>query len=174
MKVISGKYKGLNLKGFDINGTRPTMSTVKESLFATINPYLKNSIVLDLFAGTGALGIEAISQGASEAYFIDNNEMAIKTIKQNTNKIEEKITIIKADALKTIETLKGIKFDIIFLDPPYKDTIINEILEKIIKYEILNNNGIIVCEYENGNIDCSLELLKFKKYGNKKVKIFKK
>lgn len=83
MRVISGKYKGRNIKGFDIIGTRPTMDRVKESLFATINNKLKNSVILDLFAGSGNLGIEALSNGSVEAYFVDNNKVAIKVIKDN-------------------------------------------------------------------------------------------
>ena len=78
MRVISGKYKGKNLIGFDIDGTRPTMDRVKESLFGIIQNNIKNSVVLDLFAGSGSLGIEAISNGASEVYFIDNNIELIK------------------------------------------------------------------------------------------------
>ena len=75
MRVISGKYKGKNLIGFDIDGTRPTMDRVKESLFASIQDYVSDSIVLDLFAGSGNLGIEAISNGASYCYFVDNNQI---------------------------------------------------------------------------------------------------
>ena len=73
MRVISGKYKGKNLIGFNIDGTRPTMDRVKESLFGMIQNHIKNSVVLDLFAGSGSLGIEAISNGAAKCYFIDNN-----------------------------------------------------------------------------------------------------
>ena len=84
MRVISGKYKGKNLIGFDIDGTRPTMDRVKESLFAMIQGYIKNSVALDLFAGSGSLGIEALSNGASGCYFVDNNKELIDIIKQNT------------------------------------------------------------------------------------------
>ena len=83
MKIISGKYKGRKLDGFDIDGTRPTMDRVKESLFGTIQNYLDNSIVLDLFSGSGNLGIEALSEGASKAYLVDNNKKAIEIIKKN-------------------------------------------------------------------------------------------
>ena len=81
MKIISGKYKGRNIVGYDINGTRPTMDRVKESLFAMIQNYIDNSNCLDLFAGSGNLGLEALSNGASSCTFIDNNKIAIKTIK---------------------------------------------------------------------------------------------
>ena len=83
MKIISGKYKGRVLEGFDINGTRPTMDRVKESLFGTIQNYVPNSIVLDLFSGSGNLGIEALSEGAKYAYLVDSNSKAINIIKKN-------------------------------------------------------------------------------------------
>ena len=88
MKIISGKYKGRNIEGFDIEGTRPTMDRVKESLFATIQNYIDDSIVLDLFAGSGNLGFEALSEGAKEAYLVDSNYKAIKTIEKNINTIK--------------------------------------------------------------------------------------
>ena len=84
MKIISGKYKGRVLKGFDITGTRPTMDRVKESLFGTIQRYVPGSVVLDLFAGSGNLGIEALSEGASFAYLVDSNSKAIKVIKEKS------------------------------------------------------------------------------------------
>ena len=176
MRVISGKYKGKNLIGFDIDGTRPTMDRVKESLFGIIQNKVKNSIVLDLFAGSGSLGIEAISNGSSETYFVDNNIELINIIKKNTSGMDEKIHIIKSDYKSALELLKNsnIKFDIIFLDPPYKLNLINACLEKIIKYNLLNEDGIVVCEYETEKIEPnSLTLIKDKKYGSKKIKIFK-
>jgi len=176
VRVISGKYKGKNLIGFDIDGTRPTMDRVKESLFGIIQNNIKNSIVLDLFAGSGSLGIEAISNGAIEAYFIDNNIELINIIKKNTSGMNEKIHIMKSDYKSTLEMLKNsnIKFDIIFLDPPYKLNLINDCLNKIIEYNLLNKDGIIVCEYETEQIENnSLTLIKDKKYGSKKIKIFK-
>lgn len=175
MRVISGKYKGKNLIGFDIEGTRPTMDRVKESLFGIIQNKIKNSIVLDLFAGSGSLGIETISNGSKEVYFIDNNIELINIIKKNTSNMGDNIHIIKSDYKNALELLKNsnIKFDIIFLDPPYKLNLINDCLDKIVKYNLLNKDGIIVCEYETEEIyNSSLKLVKYKKYGSKKIKIF--
>ena len=87
MKIISGIYKGRNLDGYDLQGTRPTMERVKESLFATIQNYIDDSIVLDLFSGSGNLGIEALSQGAKYAYLVDANFKATNVIKNNISKI---------------------------------------------------------------------------------------
>lgn len=178
MRVISGKYKGRNLIGFDINGTRPTMDRVKESLFGSIQTYIKNSNVLDLFAGSGALGIEALSNGASSCTFVDNNGELIRVINNNISnlKIKEEVTIMKNDYINAIEYFKdkNTKFDIIFLDPPYSLNLIECCLNKIKEYNLLKTNGIIVCEYENENIKFDkYTLIKEKKYGSKHIKIFK-
>ena len=175
MRVISGKYKGKNLIGFDIDGTRPTMDRVKESLFGIIQTYIKDSKVLDLFAGSGSLGIEALSNGASECYFFDNNIELINIIKKNTREINN-THIMKSDYKNALELLKNsnITFDIIFLDPPYKLNLINDCINKIYEYNLLNNEGIIVCEYEKENINTDkYKLIKEKKYGSKSIKIYK-
>lgn len=175
MRVISGKYKGKKLIGFDIDGTRPTMDRIKESLFGIIQDNVKNSIVLDLFAGSGSLGIEALSNGANSCYFFDNNIELINIIKKNTKDMNG-VHIMKSDYKNSLELLKnsGIKFDIIFLDPPYKLNLINDCLVKINENNLLNNNGIIICEYENENINTDkFDLIKQKKYGNKNIKIYK-
>ena len=94
MRVISGTLKGRNIIGYNINGTRPTMDRVKESIFGTIQNYIKDSIVLDLFAGSGNLGIEAISNGAKHCYFVDNNIEAIKVIKKILLNLILKINLV--------------------------------------------------------------------------------
>ena len=175
MRVISGKYKGKKLIGFDIDGTRPTMDRVKESLFGIIQNYVKDSIVLDLFAGSGSLGIEALSNGAGSCYFFDNNIELVNIIKKNTTDMNG-VHVMKSDYKNSLELLKNsnIKFDIIFLDPPYKLNLINDCLNKIYEYNLLNNNGIIVCEYENENINTDkFDMLKEKNYGSKNIKIYK-
>jgi len=172
MRVISGKYKNKQLVGFDINGTRPTMDRVKESLFAMIQNNLKESIILDLFAGSGSLGIEALSNGAKSAYFVDNNIKLVEIIKKNTKDLSDDIHIIKSDYKDALKLLKNVKFDIIFLDPPYKLNLINDCLDKINNYNLLSDNGIIVCEYENEIINPDIfKELKYKKYGSKNIKI---
>ena len=176
MRVISGKYKGNTLKGFTIEGTRPTMDRVKESLCASIQDYIKDSIILDLFAGTGAIGIELLSMGAKKAYFVDKNKIAINTIRENITKlkISEDTVVLNDDykvALKKIHD----KLDIIFLDPPYKDNLIMNCLTLIDELDLLNKDGIIVCEYETEEIETDkFQLIKEKKYGSKKIKIYKK
>ncbi|MBE6144374.1 MAG: 16S rRNA (guanine(966)-N(2))-methyltransferase RsmD [Firmicutes bacterium] len=177
MRIISGKYKGRNIEGYNIIGTRPTMDRVKESLIGIIQNKLKNSVCLDLFAGSGSIGIEFLSNGASSCYFVDNNKKVIDTIKMNINKIkiEEESHLVLNDFHKALKLFKerNIKFDIIFLDPPYQNNYIQESLKIILEYNLLNKNGIIICEYEVEDFSCSLEIIKEKKYGSKKIRIYK-
>ena len=179
MKVISGFLKGRNIEGFNIDGTRPTMDRVKESVFAMIQNYVNDSIVLDLFSGSGNLGIEAISNGSQSVYFNDINKQSIKIINSNISdlKINDKCVVLNYDYKDALEYLKSIniKFDIIFLDPPYKDEVLNYAIDIILKYNLIRNSGIIVCEVsEDYLIDFkSLKRIKEKKYGNKKIIILK-
>ncbi len=171
MRVISGKYKGKKLQGFGIEGTRPTMDRVKESLFGMLQGYIPESTCLDLFAGSGALGIEALSMGAKACYFIEHNEVAIRVLTENTNNVDGAY-ILKTDYKKYLKETKN-KFDIIFLDPPYKNNLLNKSLKYIEEYELLNDGGIVVCEYETERPITNLKLIKEKKYGTKFVQIFR-
>ncbi len=173
MQIISGKYKGKKLDGYNIKGTRPTMGRIKESLFAMLNPYLDESSCLDLFAGSGSLGLEAISNGAKELVLVDNNPIVIKTLKHNIQNIKEDITIVKDDYINYLKKCNK-NFDIIFLDPPYDDNLISKAIELIIKNNLLKDNGLLVCEYEKENIICPYNLIKNKSYGGKNIKIFQK
>jgi len=174
MRVISGIYKGKKLNGFDIDGTRPTMDRVKESMFASIQNYIKDSSVLDLFAGSGALGIEAISNGANICYFVDSNKISIDVINQNTKDIKNKVVLNKdyKQALKYFYDNK-IKFDLILLDPPYNNSLLNDSIKIIEEHDLLNEDGILICEFEKGIIETNYKLLKDKKYGSKYVYIYK-
>ena len=175
MRIISGKYKGKKIDGFDIDGTRPTMDRVKESLFGIIQNNIKNSICLDLFAGSGSLGIEALSNGASKCYFVDNNTEVIKMLNKNLIGIENS-SVIKNDYINVLQCFKkeNTKFDVIFLDPPYKLNLINNCIDLINKYNLLNDDGIIVCEYETEIIKTNMNVYKEKQYGSKKIVILKK
>ena len=162
--------------GFNILGTRPTMDRVKESVFASIQTYVKDSCCLDLFAGSGSLGIEALSNGARECYFVEKNDEIFNILKNNLRGIENNILIKKDynDALNYFKNNK-IKFDLIFLDPPYKLMLINRILEFIYLNDLLNEGGLVICEYEDETVlNDDLQLIKNKKYGTKKVDIYKK
>lgn len=176
MRVISGKYKGKNLLGFDVLGTRPTMDRVKESMFGIIQSRIKDSICLDLFAGSGSLGIEALSNGARECYFVEKNNEIYDLLEKNLIGVDGNI-LIKSDYKDALNSFvkKNIKFDIIFLDPPYKLCLINDILDFIFMNNLLNDDGIVVCEYEVEDVlSNKFEELKTKKYGSKMVTFYRK
>ncbi len=178
MRIISGKFKGKKLKGYDLKGTRPTMDRVKESLFATIQNKVPNSLCLDLFAGSGNLGIEALSLGALEVIFVDKEYMAVKTINDNLSSLNiDNYQVLKLDYLKALEYLKDKKFDIIFLDPPYKTDYLFNSLQKIKKLDLLDKEGIVILESDDLNklqYDNYYKELKTKKYGDKLVRILQK
>ena len=121
MRVISGTARGTKLKTIENISTRPTLDRVKEALFNILQDKLKDSVVLDLFAGSGALGIEALSRGAKKAYFCDKNPEAIKVIKDNLNKTRfiDKAIIFNCDYINAIRKINE-ELSIVFLDPPYK------------------------------------------------------
>ena len=181
MRVISGYLKGRNIDGYDTIGTRPTMNRVKESMFASIQEYINDSLVLDLFSGSGNLGIEAISMGAKKCYFVDNGREILNILRKNINNlnIEEKSTIINMDYREALLYFKNnnIKFNIILVDAPYKMEAMNEVIELVNKYNLLEDDGILVLEYSTDILKdnySNLRLLKSKKYGDKYVNIYLK
>ena len=148
MRIISGKARGTKLYTLEGIETRPTLDRVKESLFNIISEKIYDSKVLDLFSGSGAIGIEFASRGAKEVILCDNSKKAIEIIKKNTQKthLEEKIKIHNTDFKELLNSLKGQKIDIIYLDPPYKSEYIKQAIELIENLEILSENGIIIAE----------------------------
>ncbi len=180
MKVISGILKGRKIAGYNIEGTRPTMDRVKESLFAMIQDRIKDSLVLDLFAGSGSLGIEAISNGAKYGYFIDNNSEVIKVLNTNIANlaIKDKTKVILSDWKRFLKEAasNGLKFDLIFVDPPYDYDVYEKILAKVSLLDLLNKDGLIILEHHNLKLKDKydrLTLFKAKKYGSKSVNIYK-
>lgn len=178
MRVISGKYKGNQLNGFDIDGTRPTMDRVKESVFGMIQDYINGKICLDLFAGSGSIGIEMVSNGAEKCYFVDNSELAVKTIKENLQKakVTEEAIIMKEDYKVALAALKDkVKFGVIYIDPPYNMTCLSYILDLVQDYKLLTNDGVVVCEYERDFPESNdYVVFKERKYGPKYIRIFRK
>lgn len=180
MKVVSGLYKGRNILGFDINGTRPTMDRVKESMFAMIQEYIKGSIVLDLFSGSGNLGIESLSQEASYTYFADKNKKAYLTINKNLSNLGiNNAHVLNLDYKKALQYYRknNIKFNLIFLDPPYDTNYIEESINLITEYNLLQDEGLIICESSFLNkiiYSNNYQEIKSKKYGDKWVVIIKR
>lgn len=175
MRVISGTARGTTLHSIDNISTRPTLDRVKESLFNIIQNKIEDSTVLDLFAGSGAIGIEFLSRRAEKAYFCDISIKAIEMIEQNLNKtrLKEKAEVFNKDYLKCIEELKNVQFDIIFLDPPYKEKFSIEALKKISEGKMLKNDGIIIIETDEperelkeiSNINIEYKIYDLRKYG---------
>ncbi|MCS1351375.1 16S rRNA (guanine(966)-N(2))-methyltransferase RsmD [Mechercharimyces sp. CAU 1602] len=149
MRVIAGDYRGARLKAVAGNRVRPTTDRVKESLFQVIGPFFTGGRVLDLFAGTGALGIEALSRGCTEAIFVDVARTSLDVVRKNLEVVrapEQKV--IRGDARMVLRKLgkeqKG--FDLIFMDPPYGDDVALELLELVSVAQLLTTEGMIVLE----------------------------
>ena len=147
MRVITGKARGIQLKTPEGLTTRPTADRVKEALFSIINFDIPGAAVLDLFGGTGQLGIEALSRGAKSAVFVDAGEPACRLIKENLRrtKLEADGKVIRADYMDYLKRCRE-QYDIIFLDPPYAEVFLENALKKIGEIDILRSGGIIVAE----------------------------
>jgi len=154
MRIISGKARGLKLRAPDGLDTRPTADRIKESLFNMLAPDLPGCRFLDLFGGTGAIGIEALSRGAALAVFADNSSVAVGTIKKNlaAAKLADGARVLYTDFKDALGRLasEGQKFDIIFLDPPYHTTFAEEALSLIAAEGLLDDDGYAVVETERG------------------------
>ncbi|MDU2197518.1 MAG: 16S rRNA (guanine(966)-N(2))-methyltransferase RsmD [Peptostreptococcaceae bacterium] len=181
MRVISGKARGLKLDTPKNQDVRPTTDRVKESLFNMINSYIMDSNILDLFAGTGSLGIECLSRGAKNCVFVDKSKDSINIVRSNVKKarVENESTILNVDfkdAVKRLST-QNQKFDVIFMDPPYYENMFIECLKSIDKFNLLDEDGIIVVEHDTkdlfedsiGRLNKSRE----KKYGNTTLTFYK-
>ena len=147
MRVISGKARGIVLKTPDGMRTRPTADRVKEAMFSIIQFDLPGAKVLDLFGGTGQLGIEALSRGAKSATFVDFQDVACKLIQENLRrtKLETDAKVIRADYMDFLNRTRD-PFDIVFLDPPYAEVFLENALKKLTEIDILQSGGIIVAE----------------------------
>ncbi len=173
MRIISGIARGTKLETLEGLDTRPTLDRVKEALFSIIQNSIYDANILDLFSGSGALAIESISRGAKKAVSCDSSKKAIEIIKQNVKKthFEDKIKIIHKDYKKCLEELKGEKFDIIFLDPPYRTDFGIEAVKIIIEKELLSDEGIIIFETDKKEEEYIEEFTKYafvkglRKYG---------
>ena len=179
MRVITGKARGIQLKTPEGMSTRPTSDRVKEALFSIIQFETPGAKVLDLFGGTGQLGIEALSRGAKSAVFVDAGEPACKLIRENLRrtKLEADAKVIRSDYLDYLKRCRE-DFDIIFLDPPYAEVFLENALNCIGEIDILRSGGIIVTERPLGK-DLNVELSGYErskdyKYGNTLLSIYRK
>lgn len=177
MRVISGKARGIQLKTPDGMVTRPTADRVKEALFSIVQFELPGAEVLDLFGGTGQLGIEALSRGAKRARFVDAQDSACKIIKENLRRTKLEGQVVRGDYLDYLNRCRD-KFHMIFLDPPYAEVFLENALKRITEIDILHNNGIIVTERPLGK-ELPFEFEGFTrskdyKYGNTLLTIYRK
>ncbi len=173
MRVISGTARGRKLKEPRDMKVRPTTDMVKESIFNIIQFDIEGRRVLDLFAGTGQLGIEALSRGAAFAVFVDESAASAKIVSDNIKLcgFERVSKVVQSDALPFLK--RGEKFDIVFLDPPYDSGLLDKALELIFEFDILKENGIIVCESAADKCvpDAIMPYAKRKEYRYGKIKI---
>ncbi len=179
MRVITGSARGVQLKTPEGMVTRPTTDRVKEAMFSIIHFDLPGAEVLDLFGGTGQLGIEALSRGAKSAVFVDAGEPACRLIRENLKRtrLEGQGRVIRSDYLEFLSR-SGEQFDIILLDPPYAEVFLENSLKRIAEIDILRVNGIIVAERPLGK-ELTVELEGYQrsrdyKYGNTLLTIYRK
>ena len=179
MRVISGKARGITLMTPKGEHTRPTADRVKEALFSIIQFDLPGAKVLDLFGGTGQLGIEALSRGAKHAVFVDSREDACSLIKENLKraKLETEASVIRSDYLQYLNRCTD-RFDIVLLDPPYAEVFLEKSLKIITEIDILQSGGIIVAERPLGK-DLPLDFQGFTrskdyKYGQVLLTLYRK
>ena len=170
MRIISGKARGTKLYTLEGENTRPTLDRVKESLFSIIQNNLQDAIVIDLFSGSGALGLECLSRGAQKAYLCDKSPMAIEIIKKNIQKthMNNNTIVLNIDYKKSIEKINE-ETDIIFIDPPYKDDIAVDAVQMILSLKLLKKDGIIIIETDEKDREIkNLEKLKIQIYDIRK------
>lgn len=152
MRVIAGEHKGRRLAAVPGKGTRPTADKVKESMFNMIGPYFDGGWALDLYAGTGSLGIEALSRGAERAVFVERDARAFAIVKQNVAacRLEEKAELYKNDASRALQALakRNLRFDLVFLDPPYAQQKIVEEITVLQEQNLLADGAWIVAEHD--------------------------
>ena len=168
MRIIAGKHRSRILKTLEGNNTRPMMDRMKESVFNTIGPYFDGGISLDLFGGSGALSLEGLSRGINKAYITEISRDALKVIKDNVASLheEENIVVMNLDYKIALKRLEGIKFDLVYLDPPYKMNINNELLDYLFEHEMLNKGAYIVCHYVTGNMKMDERFKLIKNYSH--------
>ena len=149
MRVIAGKARSLKLKTIEDMSTRPTTDRIKETLFNMINTYIPGASFLDLFAGSGAIGIEALSRGASSAIFVENNRKCIDCINYNLQftRLANNALVLNKTVDLALEEIKNTKvYDVIFMDPPYDKMLEKDVLTKLIPYGLVDEDSIIIVE----------------------------
>ena len=175
MRITAGKFKNKQIKSIDSELIRPTLSKIRESLFNVLQNDIENSSFLDLFAGSGIMGIEAASRNAKNVIFIEKNPKHFKLLKNNLKDLDFEYKTFLSDSTLMIERFEENSFDIIYSDPPYKTDLNNKILQIISKKNLLKDNGWLILEcskdedFTNDIEANSFEIIKEKLYGDTKV-----
>lgn len=183
MRIISGTARGTKLFTLEGENTRPTLDRVKESLFNIIQNNIEDSIVLDLFSGSGAIGLEFASRGAKKVYLNDNSKDALEIIKKNIDKthLSEKVELYNLNFLKLIQNIKEKSFDIVYLDPPYKTDYIIQSINELLNLDKITENSLIIAETDEEMRTINqieeikkLEIIDKRKYGRAYILFLKK
>ncbi len=179
MRIITGSARGIKLNTLEGDDTRPTAERVKEAVFSMIQFEIEGRRVLDLFAGSGQMALEALSRGAQKAVMIDINPDAQKIIKTNAQKAKlyDRSVVLGGDCKKFIKGFAGKEqFDIIFIDPPYEAKMIPEILNYLVKFDVIAPNGLVICEDDrSAPYECEgLSLRRHAKYGRIYITVLEK
>ena len=172
MRVIAGTAKGMKLKGPEGSDFRPTADKVKEALFSILADRVVDASFIDLYAGSGAVGIEALSRGAASCIFVDSKKESHKLIKENLDKtrLKEGARLITTEVKRTLKDLgaEKVKADLVYLDPPYNSPDLASVVRSLFELAIVAENGLVIAEHSSRNLDWAenFKLLKQKKYGD--------
>lgn len=173
MRIVAGKYRGRVLQEFRGMDIRPTADRVKESVFQILTSYFQGARVLDLFAGSGALGIESLSRGAAEAVFNDSSKESLKVCRANLQKVGESAAVYNLDYKSCLRSVSG-KFRLIFCDPPYRMECLAEILALVKERGLLEEGGLVVFEGEREeSAPEGWEAADARRYGRTRVTFFR-
>ena len=178
MQVISGKYSGRKLESVPTDKTRPTLTRVKSSMFDIISSYIAGRNVLDLFAGSGALGIECLSRNAKSVVFVDNQNESIKTIKRNLRNFDDNVELVMSDFEDALHNFskQNKKFDLVLLDPPFESEYIERALYLLHKNNLLDSGAIVLAEMNSKkvlqNYPQKYIIIKERDYGTIAIKVF--
>ena len=174
MKIITGSAKGMNLETLEGESTRPTSQRIKEAVFSMIQFEIENSTVLDVFAGSGQMGIEALSRGAKRATFCDISRDAVDIVITNAKKARlfDKCRVSCCDYKQLIRGLANKEvYDLVFVDPPYKDKIISDVLKRLLEANVVNDASKIICEsgdadifYGDKELEAKFDIVKQSRY----------
>ena len=177
MRVVSGTARGCKLQPVPGMNTRPTTDRVKENVFNLIQDHVRGARVLDLFAGTGQLGIEALSRGAQTCDFVEHNKTAYNIVCKNvqTARVSDRARLHCAEAARFVPQAGARRFDLIFLDPPYGGTILENALLQIETFDILSTDGIIICESAVGDrFAHGFEVVRERRYGATMITVLRR